>query len=269
MDDRRILLRADCERCVGLCCVAPGFTASAEFAITKRPGRPCPNLGDGFRCTIHDRLRPSGFSGCVAFDCFGAGQHVAQVTYGGRDWQREPDVADQMFSVFFVMRQLHELLWYLHEALTLDEARSVHIDVRRAISETDALTARGADDLERFDVLAYSAQVDEVLARVSEVVRAGAPGPAPDHHGADLTAKKLRGADLRAANLRGACLLGADLRDADLRRADLTGTDLRGADLSGADLSNAIFVTRPRLASARGDGGTRLPPLVDRPAHWS
>src|SRR4051812_36202704 len=87
MADRRTLLRADCERCAALCCVAPGFAASVEFAITKRPGQPCPNLGDGFRCTIHEQLADRGFPGCVAFDCFGAGQQVVQVTYGGRNWQ--------------------------------------------------------------------------------------------------------------------------------------------------------------------------------------
>ncbi|HEY6597232.1 MAG TPA: pentapeptide repeat-containing protein, partial [Asanoa sp.] len=42
MEDRRAELRADCTRCVGLCCVAPAFSASADFAIDKPAGRPCP-----------------------------------------------------------------------------------------------------------------------------------------------------------------------------------------------------------------------------------
>jgi hypothetical protein len=36
--DLRLTLRADCERCFGLCCVAPAFAASADFAIDKDAG---------------------------------------------------------------------------------------------------------------------------------------------------------------------------------------------------------------------------------------
>src|SRR5215472_18842759 len=66
-----IELQADCGRCFGLCCVAPAFAASAEFAFGKTAGKPCPNLRADFSCSIHDRLRPSGFGGCAAYDCFG------------------------------------------------------------------------------------------------------------------------------------------------------------------------------------------------------
>ncbi|HZC25622.1 MAG TPA: GAF domain-containing SpoIIE family protein phosphatase, partial [Actinopolymorphaceae bacterium] len=43
-------LRADCSRCAGLCCVAPSFSASADFAIDKAAGRACPHLRTDFRC---------------------------------------------------------------------------------------------------------------------------------------------------------------------------------------------------------------------------
>ncbi|MRT44737.1 pentapeptide repeat-containing protein, partial [Xylella fastidiosa subsp. multiplex] len=67
-------LRGDCEHCFGLCCVALPFTASADFAIDKEAGRPCPNLRTDHRCGIHARLRDKGFTGCTVYDCFGAGQ---------------------------------------------------------------------------------------------------------------------------------------------------------------------------------------------------
>ena len=57
------------------------------------------------------------------YDCFGAGQQVSQVTFGGRDWRQTPHAAKQMFEVFPVMRQLHELLWYLTAALAMPPAR--------------------------------------------------------------------------------------------------------------------------------------------------
>ena len=81
-------LRADCTRCFALCCVVPAFTRSADFAIDKPANQPCPNLQPDFRCGIHTDLRPRGFGGCTVYDCFGAGQQVSQVTFGGRDWRQ-------------------------------------------------------------------------------------------------------------------------------------------------------------------------------------
>jgi hypothetical protein len=245
-------LTSDCSRCAGLCCVAPAFAKSSDFAIDKPAGRACPNLRDDFRCGIHDRLRERGFHGCTVFECFGAGQQVTQVTFGGRDWRSEPDLAKPMFALLPVMRQLHELMWYLTEAIKLDAARRLHPKLRAALEETERLAAGTPDDLLSLDLDAYRNGVNPVLQRASELARAGA-GRRPDHRGANLIGRRLRGADLRGASLRGALLIGADLRDADLRRADFTGADLRGADLRGADLTGALFLTESQLTAAVTD----------------
>src|SRR6188768_3666781 len=92
-------LKADCSRCFGLCCVAPAFAASADFAIDKPAGSPCPNLQADFRCGIHAELRERGFPGCEVFDCFGAGQQLTQVTFGGRTWREDRALAAQQFAV--------------------------------------------------------------------------------------------------------------------------------------------------------------------------
>jgi uncharacterized protein YjbI with pentapeptide repeats len=263
-------LRADCERCFGLCCVVPAFSVSADFAIDKAPGEACPHLGPDFRCGIHRQLRSRGFPGCAVYDCFGAGQKVAQVTFGGRDWRQAPHTARQMFDAFTVMRQLHELLWYLAEALTLPAARPLHGELRRALGETERLSDSGADAFVALDVAAHRQRVNALLLQASELARAGSrpSGARADHRGADLAGADLSRARLRGASLRGACLAGADLRGADLAGADLTGADLRGADLRGADLAGAIFLVQSQLDAARGDAGTRLPPSLTRPAHW-
>jgi uncharacterized protein YjbI with pentapeptide repeats len=262
-------LRADCDRCVGLCCVAPAFSASADFAIDKPAGAPCPNLRPDFRCGIHDRLRREGFSGCVVYDCFGAGQRVTQETFGGRDWRSTPAIAQPMFAAFAVMRQLHELLWHLTEALRLPAARPLHDQLRRALDDTDRLALGGPDDLAGLDLAAHRREVNGLLVRASELARVRRDGRRPaDRRGADLIGRDLRAADLRGANLRGAYLIGADLRWADLGAADLAGADLRGADLGGADLAGSLFLTQSQLDAATGDAGTRLPPSRTRPAHW-
>jgi len=263
-------LRADCARCAGLCCVAPAFSASADFAIDKAAGQPCPNLRPDFRCGIHARLRQEGFPGCVAYDCFGAGQKVTQVTFAGQDWRRTPGIAAQMFGVFTIMRQLHELLWYLGEALALPAARPLHTELGQAFEETERLTRGTPAALETLEMTAYRRDVSELLRRASELARAGSAGAGgADLAGADWIGRDLAGAVLRGASLRGAVLIGADLRGADLRGADLTGADLRGADLRGADLTGSIFLTQSQVDAARGDAGTRLPPPLTSPAQWA
>ena len=265
----RVELRADCSRCVGLCCVVPAFAASSDFAITKPAGQPCPHLGADSRCGIHTRLRAQGFAGCTVYDCFGAGQHVVQGTFGGSDWRDDPATARRMFAVFPVVRALHELLWYVTEAMTYPAAQPVRGGLEAARDETEVLTRLDAAALARLDVTAYRARVNVLLLRASELVRAGVGTPTADRRGADLVGAALVRADLRGANLRGSLLIGADLRGADLRCADLIGADLRGADLSGADLTGALYLVQAQLDAATGDPVTRLPGALVRPAHWS
>ncbi|HEX2130203.1 MAG TPA: pentapeptide repeat-containing protein [Actinophytocola sp.] len=257
-------LRADCASCVGLCCVAPAFAASADFAVDKPAGTPCANLLADHRCGIHDSLRDKGFRGCTVFDCFGAGQRVTRETFGGRSWRDEPAVAGPMFAAFPVVRDLHELLWYLAEALDRAPA-GLRDDLRAAFAETDRLAGQTPEALAAVDVRAHRGRVNTLLTHVSEAVR-GRRGP--HHRGADLAGRDLTGADLRRANLRGAVLIGADLTRADLRLADLTGADLRGTNLRAADLSTALFLTQFQTNAALGDATTRLPAAVDRPPHW-
>ena len=274
----RLSLRADCERCFALCCVAPAFSASADFAISKPAGQPCPNLQPDFRCSIHDRLRPRGFGGCAVYDCFGAGQQVAQVTFGGRDWRQAPEIAAQMFDVFAIVRQLHELLWYLTEALAMRAARPLYGELGAALQETERLAGGSPETLAALDVHSHRRDVNALLLRASELARAdagrqgtgrgSAARKVADHRGADLTGKDLSGADLAGASLRGAYLIGTDLSGADLRGADFTGADLRAADLSGADLTGSIFLTQSQLDGAKGDPGTKLPPSLVSPAQW-
>jgi uncharacterized protein YjbI with pentapeptide repeats len=241
-----IELRADCSRCFGLCCVAPGFVKSADFAISKPAGQPCRHLQDDFGCRIHPKLRSQGFAGCVVYDCFGAGQHVAQHTFGGVSWREQPLTAEQMFEVFAVMRQLHELLWLLAEAASLDAAQPLAAEIAVAQAETSRLSHGDADALCALDIAAHRDAVNVVLRRVSELARAPTGG----------------------ANLRGASLLGADLRGASLRMADVTGADMRAANVAGADLSEVLFLSQSQVDAMNGDADTQLPAQRVRPSHW-
>ncbi|MEI8409319.1 MULTISPECIES: pentapeptide repeat-containing protein [unclassified Kribbella] len=234
------------------------FSKSADFAIDKPAGEPCPNLDDTFRCTIHSKLRPKGFQGCTVYDCFGAGQEISR--RAGKSWREQP--GQQMFAALPILRQLHELLWYLTEAL---EYKAFEAEVRTAIARVEDVSRTA--DLTTVDVVAERAAVNELLLQTSQLVR-GKQSKKKERRGADLIGARLRGADLRKANLRGAYLIGADLRDADLRQADLIGADLRNADVRGADLTGALFLTQSQLNATRGDHATKLPQTLTRPSHW-
>ncbi|MER7518469.1 pentapeptide repeat-containing protein [Streptomyces sp. NPDC126499] len=262
-------LRGDCANCFGLCCVALPFAKSQDFAVNKSSGQACRNLQEDFRCGIHTRLRDSGFPGCTVYDCFGAGQQVSQVTFGGVSWRDAPGSARQMYEVFPVMRQLYELLRYLTEARAHAATRPLHRDLDGALARVTELTGGEPADLERLDVGPVRAEVNALLLESSSLVRAAAGGRPKSRRGADLIGARLRGAKLRGADLRGALLIAADLTGADLSLTDLIGADLRDADLSGADLTGALFLTQPQLNSARGDASTRLPEGFERPGHWA
>lgn len=267
-EESRRSLRADCANCFALCCVAPAFSASADFAITKNAGQPCPHLQSDFRCGIHIHLRQQGFRGCTVYDCFGAGQKVSQVTFGGQDWRQALHTAQQMFAVFPIMRALHELLWYLTEALTLRPDAPLRDALLLALEETERLTHTSPDALLALDVAAHRHNINVLLLRASEHARAEVSHKKKDYRGANLFGAKLKGANLKGANLRGAYLIGADLRGANLRLADFTGADLRDADLSSADLTGSIFLIQAQLDAAKGDAETMLPPSLTRPTHW-
>ncbi len=263
-------MRADCSRCAALCCVAPSFRASSEFAADKGAGVPCPHLVGERACGIHDRLRSSGYRGCAAFDCFGAGQHVTQVTFAGYRWQDDPAAAAPLFEVFDVMRRLKELLWHLADAASAVVEGPLHDEVREMRVALQDLTWKEAGDLEHLDVFALQERVIEILQRASEARREEVADPSglelatADLSGADLARTNLRGADLRYARLRTAVLTGADLFG-----ADLFGADMRDADVRGARLAASLFLTQMQLEVTSGDGTTTIPPALRQPDHWS
>ena len=254
-------LSSDCARCFGLCCVLLPFSASAGFGVDKPSGRPCHHLTDSDGCGIHATLREDGWPGCTVFECFGAGQQVSQVTYGGTSW-REQDNLAEMAAVLSVMRQLHEMLVHLVEVAR--RSPDPEADVVRA--EIEQLTGADPETLLLADVDALHERVGRLLSEASARVRRPWPA-AQDRTRADLAGRRLTG-DRRGWSFRGALLIAADLRGADLREVDLLGADLRDTDVRGCDLSTALFLTQPQVNGAIGDPATTLPEGLSRPARW-
>lgn len=276
LQDNTRNLRPDCEKCFGLCCVALYFSPSEGFPIDKDVGQPCPNLKPDFRCSVYKSLPERGLKGCIAFDCFGAGQKVSQVSFAGCDWVKLPESANVMFGVFNIMRQLHELIWYLTEALTLHSAHSIHSELSSMLEKTEKITYLSSDSLMKLDIAEHREAVGTLLQKTSEYVRAEtrvgqkAPSRCLKTLGGkvDLIGADLKRVDLRGENLRGAYLIAADLRGIDLNGVNFIGADLRDADLRGANLTNSIFLTQAQINSAKGDKNTKIPLALSRPRHW-
>lgn len=270
-------LQGDCKKCFGLCCVSLYFSAMEGFPVNKDAGKPCINLQADFSCNIHKNLNKKGLKGCIAYDCIGAGQKVAQVTYGGQDWKQNPESATQMFEVFIIMRQLHEMLWYLTEALTLQSEYTIKDKLNAMRNYIENLTHLNADFLISLDLVETRIGVNTLLLQTSEFVRKKVQSNNMNSlkrkktlgNGLDLIGADLRKKDLRGENLSGSYLIAADLRGLDLSFADFIGADLRDTDLRGANLANSIFLTQAQINAAKGDVNTKLPKSLTRPIYWS
>ncbi|MCC0637751.1 MULTISPECIES: pentapeptide repeat-containing protein [unclassified Clostridioides] len=270
-------LKIDCEKCFGLCCVALYFSASEGFPADKESGKPCTNLQSDFKCSVHKNLRNQGFRGCTTYDCFGSGQKVAQVTYKGKNWIQEPELANQMFEVFLIMRQLHEMLWYLKEASTLDIPNSIKEKLNLIIEETDELTNMSPEQLIDLDIISHRTKVNSLLSQASDFVLEKAKSFVKTSNfknkkklskSIDLIGVDLRKTNLIGADLKGKFLIAANLRETDLSGANLIGADLRDCDIRGANLKNSVFLTQLQINTAKGDSNTKLPDTLVHPKYW-
>lgn len=161
-------LAADCSRCAALCCLAYSFGPDEDFAIGKDQDVPCPNLGAGFKCTIHSDLARCGFRGCIAYDCAGAGQRVTQELFQGETWQDDTDLLSHMTYALRVLRPIHEALLILREADGLampDDLRHQLRDLVRALTPKNATSTWDFEDPE----------VQEALAEVPKFIPSLAP----------------------------------------------------------------------------------------------
>lgn len=264
-------LKSDCQNCFGLCCVALPYGKSADFPFNKDCGDPCRNLCSTNLCAIHSQLREKGFRGCVSYECFGAGQHVSQTIYNGRDWRDNKEHAEEMFAVFPIVQQLHEMLFYLKQALHLKETQSIRTSLQNSYEETVELSLRKPEAILQIDVSAHRRKVNTLLIETSKLYRSRMNDNSQkkkSRKAADFIGANLKGLNLQGEDFRGKLMIAANLSKSDLKKADFIGADLRDADLRGADLRESLFLTQSQINSAIGDAQTKIPVNLDRPGHW-
>ena len=86
------------------------------------------------------------------------------------DWRKDAKHARKMYDSFPVMHQLHEMLWYLNEAILLKATQPIHKDLKEAIEETERLANLSPDELMKINVPLHRAEVNILLLETSELV---------------------------------------------------------------------------------------------------
>ena len=159
-------LKADCSACVALCCVIPPFDAIQGFGFDKPAETACHHLCADHRCGIHGELIERNFSGCVAFDCLGAGQRLTALAlerFGSADWRARPEVARWLFAAYPRMRQAQEWLARLSLAAALTNNTALHALAEELEAEAPRWPAWSAAEQS-----AWQARVQAALAPLAQ-----------------------------------------------------------------------------------------------------
>ena len=261
-------LTIDCEKCSGLCCVSLYFAKTEGFPENKVAGMPCKNLMSDFRCNIHSNLVGCNLKGCLAYDCFGAGQKVTQMIYGGGNWKTSPELAKEMFDVFLIVVQLQQMLGYLVEAATIIPAETLKGDIDALILENEQMTQLCPREILALDVEQYRSGVNQVLKKVSKLVAEVASGSSNNKKTIDYIGKNFKKANLAGKDLSMALLIAANLEGCNLYGTNFLGADLRDANIKNTDLSDSVFLTQMQVNAAIGNAKTKLPEGLTYPTTW-
>lgn len=255
-------LSIDCGNCSGLCCMALYCFQIDGFPADKPPGKACPHLQQDFRCGIHQQLAPRGLKGCMAYDCFGAGQ-VATQKFGAASWRQNAKAAQEASALFGQLFSIHQALWLLaHTAQLHPPCQNT---LAPLAAQLLALSQLGAQALIDQDLEPLLRQVNRQLHGVYQQV-SGASGPPPLHQ--QYLGQSFRGKKLMGRDFTGALLIATDFSGCNLTHCSLLGADLRDANLADADLRRCFFLTQMQINGAKGNAATRLPPGLNHPGSW-
>ncbi len=76
-----------------------------------------------------------------------------------------------MFDVFLVMRQIHEMLWYLSEALRMQDDLNIQYKINNMITEIVKISNLDAVSLIKLDLVVYRSKVNALLLETSKFIR--------------------------------------------------------------------------------------------------
>ena len=261
LEDR---LKIDCKKCSGLCCVALYCMKTDGFPANKEAGVPCQYLRTDFRCDIHAKLGSKNMRGCLAYDCFGAGQKVTQNCFPKVDWKSSPNHTNVIFQVFQIVFQLHQMEWYLLEALSLTPDEHLKTDIESLISENERMTSLPPDEILHLNIEDYRSDVNRILKQLSGMITVSSD----KKNRKDYFGHNFKHADLDRKDFSMALLIAANFEGCSLHGANFLGADMRDANIKNTDLSSSVFLTQMQINSAKGNANTKLPYRISQPISW-
>lgn len=261
-------MQIDCGACSGICCAALYYAKSEGFPCDKAPGEACRYLAKDFKCQIHDALGKKHLKGCMAYDCFGAGQFVMETFYKNTNWRKNPAIKDQLFETFLKVEQLFQMKNYLLQTAAMAPASALRGEVEGLLKENEALTLK-APTLSGYEAIeAHRDEVNKCIQKAADAVhyalhqkpRKITPGQylGKNFKCADLTGKDFTVSLLIAANLEGCKLVGANF----------LGADMRDTNIKNTDLSESLYLSQGQINAAKGNRATKLPSWLNRPISW-
>ena len=172
-----------------------------------------------------------------------------------------------MFNVFNIVRQLHEIIWFLYSILdTIDE--ELTFEGLQLINEIKIITNSSANEIEKANLKLLRQRAKKLMLKAFFIQREENKIKGEDYKNKDFAGKDLRKIKLIGADLESACLIGANLSGNHLGYANLLACDMRGTNIKGADLSSSMFITQHQVNASIGDENTKLPEYLERPNHW-
>lgn len=256
-------LKIDCTNCSGLCCVALYCSKVDGFPENKEAGIPCQHLQSNFQCDMHQDLSRKNMKGCMTYECFGAGQKVTQMYGLDHTWQTHPQQRQHIFETFLVVFQLHQMLWYLIQASTLDACAKFKQEIAGLIEEATTLTTKKPYTLLSYDIDHYRNQVNKILKCIIEQI-----SKPSNNHSKMYLGKNFKGKNLDHQDFSMSLLIAANLKNCSLRGTNFLSADLRDANFKNTDLRESLFLTQMQINSAKGNHNTLLPSYLTQPCTW-
>lgn len=256
-------LKIDCKNCSGLCCVALYCSKSDGFPENKEAGIACKHLQSDFQCDMHKTLFQKNMKGCLAYECFGAGQKVTQMYGLDCTWQANSGQSKNIYQTFLLVFQLHQMLWYLIQASTIANSLELKQEISFLIQEAKCLTSQDPNILLAYDIVPYRDRVNKILKSIVHQSSKSSSNDIKMFLGKNFKGKNLDGKDFSMS-----LLIAANLENCSLRGTNFLGADLRDANLKNTDLSGSIFLTQMQINSAKGNQTTKLPDYLTLPSTW-
>ena len=264
--DYALKLKIDCKNCSGLCCVSLYCIKTDGFPANKEAGIPCAYLGSDFGCNIHSKLLEKNYKGCIAYDCFGAGQRATELCLSNGTWKTNSRQADIIFETFMIVFQLHQMLWYLVEAFQLTSDNKLKSAIDELILENEQMAEMLPENCSKADLSSYRLKVNTILKQISSALSISAS--ATRHSDMTYLGKNFKKVNLDGKDFSMSLMIAANLTGCSLKKTNFLGADIRDANVKDTDLSESIFLTQMQINSAIGNKNTRLPDNLSRPAHW-